>query len=123
MARKRKEAEVREREATQEEEEEVKRAKKKQKKKHKKKKKEKKVKKNKEVGAPCLPDDPNLLNIILDYALYAQADQQLDHPLRAVNRATRQAWLAHPISLPFRLRLSLGASSPAARLPLAQRVQ
>jgi spore cortex formation protein SpoVR/YcgB (stage V sporulation) len=103
MARKRKEAEVREKEATQEEEEEVKRAKKKQKK-HKKKKKEKKVKKNKVVGAPCLPDDPNLLNIILDYALYAQADQvQLPPPMprgcfflrsdwRELRRACSSCW-------------------------------
>jgi hypothetical protein len=106
---------------------------------------------NKKELTPCLPDYPNLLNIILDYALHAQAGEVsplfptlthdvpvtawtdetvtqarhggLDHPLRGVNRATRQAWLAHPISLPFRLRLHLAPSSPAARLPLAQRVR
>jgi hypothetical protein len=59
-------------------EEEEKRAKKKQKKKHKKKKEKKeKKKKQEENGAPCLPDDPNLLNIILDYALHAQAEDQV----------------------------------------------
>lgn len=73
MARKRKEGE-----AAQEVEEEE-RAKKKQKKKHKKKEKKekKKKKKEKETGSPCLPDDPNLLNIILDYALHAQPDNQV----------------------------------------------
>jgi len=53
------------------------------------------------------------------------AQNEVDHPLRAVNRATRRAWHAHPISLPFHVYNTLNQATPknASQLPLDHRAR
>lgn len=80
---------------------------------------------DRDVGTAWLLDDPNLLELILDHCLPIQPSNEVDHPLRAVNRATRRAWRAHPISLPFHVynTLSEATPKPASQLPLDHRLK
>jgi len=52
--------------------------------------------KDQEIPKSLLSLNHNLFQLILDYTL-----AERDHPFRQVCRATREAWLAHPFSLPW----------------------
>ena len=55
-----------------------------------------------------------LTNVIVD-------PPGIDHPFRQLCKATRQAWLAHPFSLPLRIKQELAYNLPVHALTLEQR--
>ena len=81
------------------------------------------------------PLDHYALSFILDFtgntffALFVQPSfssceepSGMDHPFRKVCKATREAWLDHPFSLPLRIKMELASKLPTHARTHEQRI-